>query len=131
MFPHQNAGHNCNIKIANGSFENVAMFNYLGKTLILVIKHLIHEEIKSRLNSCNACYHSIQKLLSSRLLSQIVKNGICKTTTLLVGLYGYKTCSLTLKEEYRLKIFESSAEQYAVGEDCIMRTFITCTLCQI
>jgi hypothetical protein len=33
-------------------------------------RNLIQEEIKRRLNSGNACYHSVQKLLSSRLLSK-------------------------------------------------------------
>jgi hypothetical protein len=32
-------------------------------------QNLIQEEIKRRLNSGNACYHSVQNLLSSRLLS--------------------------------------------------------------
>jgi hypothetical protein len=33
-------------------------------------QNLIQEEIKRRLNSGNACYHSVQNLLSSRLLSK-------------------------------------------------------------
>jgi hypothetical protein len=40
----------------------------------------IHEEIKGRLNSGNACYHSVQSLLSSRLLSRNVKVKIYKTS---------------------------------------------------
>jgi hypothetical protein len=43
---------------------------------------LIQEEDKRRLNSGNACYHSVQNLLSSRLLSKIVQIRIYKTTTL-------------------------------------------------
>jgi hypothetical protein len=34
----------------------------------IYVNTLIHEKIKSRLNSGNACYHSVQNLLSSRLL---------------------------------------------------------------
>jgi hypothetical protein len=60
---HQNAGKNYDIKIANGFFENVAQFKYLGTSIANQI--LIQEEIKRRLNSGNACYHSIQNLLSS------------------------------------------------------------------
>jgi hypothetical protein len=30
----------------------------------------IHDEIKSRLNSGNACYYSVQNILSSRLISK-------------------------------------------------------------
>jgi hypothetical protein len=65
---HQNVGQNRDIKIANRSFENVSQLKYLGTTVTNQI--LIHEEIKRRLNSDNACYHSVQNLLSSRLLSK-------------------------------------------------------------
>jgi hypothetical protein len=36
-------------------------------------KNSIQEEIKSRLKSGNACYHSVQNLLSSSLLSKDLK----------------------------------------------------------
>jgi glycerol-3-phosphate O-acyltransferase len=67
----QKAGHRQSIKIGNRSFESMAKFKYLGTTL--TDQNSVHEEIKSRLNSGNACYHSIQSLLSSRLLSRNVK----------------------------------------------------------
>jgi hypothetical protein len=60
------AGQNRDIKIANRSFENVSQFKYLGTTV--TNQNLIQEEIKRRLDSGNACYHSVQNLLSSRLL---------------------------------------------------------------
>jgi hypothetical protein len=65
---HQNVGQNRYIKIANRSFENMSQFKYLGTTV--TNQNLIQEEIKRRLNSGNACYHSVQNLLSSRLLSK-------------------------------------------------------------
>jgi hypothetical protein len=68
---------------------------------------LIQEEIKRRLNSGNACYHSVQKLLSSRLLSKNIKIRIYKTIILPVVLYGCQTWSLTLREEHRLRMFEN------------------------
>jgi hypothetical protein len=70
-------------------------------------QNLIQEEIKRRLNSGNACYHSVQNLLSSRLLSKNVKVGIYKTIILAVVLYGYETWSLALREEHRLRTFEN------------------------
>jgi hypothetical protein len=53
----------------------------------------MQEEIKSRLNSGNACYHTVQRLLSSRLLSRNVKVKIYKT--IILSLYGCETWSLT------------------------------------
>jgi hypothetical protein len=72
---HQNVGPNRHIKIANRSFENVSQFKYLGTTV--TYQNLIQEEIKRRLNSGNACYHSVQNLMSSRLLSKNLKIRIC------------------------------------------------------
>jgi hypothetical protein len=66
MSRHPNSGQNQNIRTANESFENVAKFKYLGMTL--TSENDIHDEIKSRLNSGNACYYSVQNLLSSRLI---------------------------------------------------------------
>jgi hypothetical protein len=73
MSRNQNAAHNHNIKTYNKSFEGVGEFKYLGTTL--TNQNSIHEEIKSRLKSGNACYHSVQKLLSSRLLSKPQRLG--------------------------------------------------------
>jgi hypothetical protein len=66
----QNAGQNWNIQIGNESFESVEQFTYLGATL--TDQNSIHEELKSRLKSGNACYHSVQNLLSSSLLPKNV-----------------------------------------------------------
>jgi hypothetical protein len=71
MSRNQNAGHNHDIKVDNKSFERVEEFKYLGAAL--TNSNSIHEEIKSRLKSANACYHSVQNFLSSRLLSKNTK----------------------------------------------------------
>jgi hypothetical protein len=68
---------------------------------------MIQEEIKSRLNSGNACYHSVQNLLSSHLLSKNVKIKEYKTIILPLVVYGHETWSLTLSEEHKLRVFEN------------------------
>jgi hypothetical protein len=83
---HQNVGRNRDINIANTSFGNVSQFKYLGTTV--KNQNLIQEEIKRRLNSGNACYHSVQNILSSRLLSKNLKIRIYKTIILPAVLYG-------------------------------------------
>jgi hypothetical protein len=108
MSHHQNSGQNQNIRVANESFENMAKFKYLG--MILTNKNDIHDEIKSRLNMGNACYYSVQNLLSSHLISKNLKIKIYRTVILLVVLYECEIWSLTLGEEHRLRIFENSVE---------------------
>ena len=55
----------------------------------------------------NSCYYSLEKILSSRLLSKKFKVNIYKTIILPVVLYGSKTWSLTLREEHMLTVFEN------------------------
>jgi hypothetical protein len=83
----------------------VSQSKYFGTTV--TNQNLIQAEIKRRLNSGNACYHSVQNRLSSRLLSKNLKIGISKTINLPVVLYGCETWSLTLREEHTLTVFEN------------------------
>jgi hypothetical protein len=101
----KNAGQKHGINIANRSFECVENFKYLRTTV--TDRNYMQEDIKSRPNSGNACYHSVQSILSSRLLSKNVKVKIYKTIILLVVLYGCETWSLTLREENRMRVFEN------------------------
>jgi len=105
MSREQKAGRSHRIKTDNSSLERVEEFKYLGTTL--TNQNFIQEEIKSRLKSGNACYPSVQNLLSSSLLSKNLKIKIHRTITLLIVLYGCETWSLTLREERKLRVFEN------------------------
>jgi hypothetical protein len=54
----QNAEQNRNIENSKTSFENVAKIRYFGTKV--TNGNLIQEEIKGRLNSVNACCHSVK-----------------------------------------------------------------------
>ena len=101
----QNAGRSHSMRIDNRYFERVEEFKCLETTL--TNQNSIQEKIKSRLKSGNACYHSVQNLLSSSLPSKNLKIKIYRTIILPVVLYGCETWSLTLKEERRLRVFEN------------------------
>jgi hypothetical protein len=55
---HNNA--NKIIRICNNFSKNVVMFKHLGTTM--ANPNHIHDEIKSRLNSGNACYYSVKNI---------------------------------------------------------------------
>ena len=83
------------MKIYNSFIERVEEFKYLGTTLMN--QNSVQEEIKSRLKLGNACYYSVQNLLSSSSLSKNLKIKIYRTIILSVVLYGCETWSLTLR----------------------------------
>ena len=109
----QNAGQNHSVRIDNSTFDRVEEFKYLGTTL--TIQNSIREEIKSILRSGNACYHSVQNLLSSRLLSRKLKIKIYRTIILPVVLYGCETWSLTFSEERKLRVTENMVLRRILG----------------
>jgi hypothetical protein len=106
----------------------------LGTTL--TNQNSIQEEIKSRLKSRNACYHSVQNLMSSSLLSKNTKIKIYITIILPLFLYGCETWSLTLMVERRLRVFDNTVlsrtfgpkgdEVTGNGENYIMRSLMIC-----
>jgi hypothetical protein len=109
----RNAGRDDSVKIYNRSIERVEEFKYLGT--MLTDKNSIQEEIKSRFKLGNACYHSVQHLLSSRMLSKNLKIKIYRTIILPVVLYGCETWLLTLREERRLRVFENRVLRRVFG----------------
>jgi hypothetical protein len=82
---------------------------------------LLQGEIKRRLNSGNACYQSVQKPLSSRLLSINVKIRIYKTIILPVVLYGCEIWCLTLIGEHlRVTIGELGTTLAVTSSRCTL-----------
>ena len=89
MSREQTAGLSHTMKVDNSSIDRMEEFKYLGTTL--TNQNSIQEDIKSRLKLGNACYHSVQNLLSSSLLSKNLKIKIYRTIILPIVLYGRET----------------------------------------
>ena len=85
--------------------QMVDQFKYLGTARTNA--NSIQEEVKSRLKSGNVCSHSVQNILSSRILSKNIKIKIYRTIILPVVWYGCVTWSLILRKERRLGVFEN------------------------
>jgi len=85
----QNAGRSHNINIDNRFLEMVKEFKYLGTTL--KNQNCTQKEIKSRLKSRNAYYHSVENLLSSNFLSKNLKIKIYRSIILPALLYECET----------------------------------------
>jgi hypothetical protein len=77
MSQDQNSRRGHSITIDNSSLESLEQPKYLGTALL--DQNSIQEEIKSSLKSGNACYHLVQNLLSSNLISKNVKININRT----------------------------------------------------
>ena len=88
-------------------------FKYWGT--ILTNQSSIQGEIKNRLKSGNASYHSVQNLLSSSLLSKNIKIKIHKTKILSVVLFRCETWLLRLRKEHRLTVFENRVPRKIYG----------------
>ena len=104
----QNVARSYRMKIDNSSIERVEEFN-VNKS------NSVREEIKNRLKLGNACYYSVQNLLSSSLLSKNLKIKIYRTIILPIVLYGCETSSLTLREELRLRVSENRVLRRVFG----------------
>jgi len=83
----------------------VEEFKYLGT--ILTNQNSNEEEIRGRFKSGNACYLSVQNLLSSGLLTKNLKIKVYRIIILPVVVCGCETWSLTLTDESRLRVFEN------------------------
>jgi hypothetical protein len=94
--------------------------------------------MKSRLSKGNPCYHTIQDVLFSRLLSENIKTKTHKTQIFPVVVYGCETWPSALWEQHRLRVFENKVLRKIFGpkrdeiiggwRSCVMRNFNICTL---
>jgi hypothetical protein len=129
----RNDGQTHNIKIGNKSFKRMEEFRYLGPAP--TNQNLIHEEIKSRLKSGNACYHWVQNLLSFSFLSKNLKIRIHRILILRVVFYECEAWSLILRVfENRVlrKIFGPKGDEVTGDwKDYITSGFVICTPHQI
>jgi len=99
----------------NSQSRIIYIYIYIYLETTLKNQNSIQEEMKSRLKLGNACYYSVQNLLSSSLLSKNLKIKIYRTIILPVVLYGCETWSLTSKEERRLRLFENRVLRRVFG----------------
>lgn len=123
---HQTAGQNHNIQKANKYFYCVARVHIFDNGSNKLKLH-------SRwnwLNLWNACYHTVNNLLSPQILSKNVK-------IIPVLLYGCKNWILTLREQQRSRVFKNKVlrgifrrKRGDVRGGCyIMRNFTICFCC--
>ena len=110
---HSNVIQNKNIVITDLSFEKCGKVQ-ISRSNSNRYKYM-REEIKLRINMGNACYYSLEKILSPRLLSKKLKVKTFKTIILPVVLYICETWSLSLREEHRLRVFENKVLRKIFG----------------
>jgi len=72
-------------------------------------------EATDRLISGNACFYSVQKLLTSRFISRKMKLKIYRTVILPVILSGCESWSTTLADEHKLRVFENKVFRKIYG----------------
>jgi hypothetical protein len=103
LYHHLNAGQNHDIKITGA----LKMWHRSIFGNDSIKSKLDSGKIRRRLNLGTACYHSVQNLFYSHLLSKNVIIRIYKTIILPMIQYGCETWSLTLRDEHKLRVFEN------------------------
>jgi hypothetical protein len=82
---------------------------FLGRVILYAQanENFIREEIKSKFESRNASYYSVQNFIAAILLSNNIQIKIYRAIILPVGMYGNETWSPALREESKLRMFEN------------------------
>jgi len=131
----KNVGQYHNIQRGIKSIENVVKLKYLNRSNT----PKFHSWKKSRLKSINSCYHSVQNLLPSCLLSKNINMIIYGTVFSLLFSMGLKLGHIRRRDigwrHSRMcmlrKVYGPKRDQgIGSGENCVMRSFMICTPCQ-
>ena len=85
--------------------------------LMTMMLGITEEESKSRVKSGNACYHSVQSILSPSWLSKSINTKTYRIIILLVVLYGCESWSLILREERRMRVLENRVLRRIFGPE--------------
>lgn len=101
------------LRVDGHEFEKVNSFKYLG--VVISNKNTEETEIQNRLNLANGCFYALNKLMSSKLLSQTTKIRLYKTIISPILLYGAETWKLNKKEEKKLIVFENKVLRKIYG----------------
>jgi hypothetical protein len=115
----QNAGRNHSMKTDNSFFERVDKFKYLGKTL--TNQNSFQEKIKIRLKSGNACYRSVQNLLSSSLLSKNIQIKAYRSAVFLLFCNSVKLGPSKKKNITQLPLLTRSRNYYTCNQTLKMK----------
>jgi hypothetical protein len=86
---------------------------YLGTTG--TNQSIFTNNLKNRLNSGNACYHSVQNLLSSRLISKSLRFKLHNIIIVPVVSYPRGSSSFSQREEHKLRVCENRLLRRILG----------------
>ena len=110
-------------------------FKYLGTTL--AYQNTIQEKFTSRLKSGNACYHSVQNILSSSWISKNLKFEIYRTIICLLLCMGVKLGPLYWERNVGWECLRigcwgeylglKGTREWGNGETHLMRSLVICT----
>ena len=124
----QNAGRSHSIKTDSCCFERGEQFRYLGT--ILKNQNSIQEENKCRMNSQNACYHSVQNKIDKNAHLKAFTNYWMYPVSLFASIFPYskqKSTYAYCRCEVRSGLKEKNC-QYKQLFRCSARTFTATVL---
>jgi len=100
----RNVVNKSNLRVGPYCFEQVDNFKYLGVNIN--DKNNMHNEIQITISAANQAYFTMNKMLSSKMLSKTMKQKLYTCYLLPVSMYACKTWSTTQGDEDKLLTFE-------------------------